>query len=144
MTDAALEKLSREAMDAYNRADWELMRTLLADDVIYEEIGTGSRFEGVEELLGGMKEWRSFAPDGAGEITCILSDNDHAAMEIIWRGTHTGPLSTPVGALPPTGRSFEMSGALFTRWCNGRVVYERDHVDVLALLSQLGTLPVPA
>jgi predicted ester cyclase len=64
------------------------------------------------------------------------------AAEIIWRGTHIGPLALPGGVtLSATGRPFEMHGALFSRWSDGRLVHERHHIDIMSLLAQLGALP---
>jgi predicted ester cyclase len=114
---------------------------LHAADGVYEEIGTGGRFEGIEEILAALHAWKAAIPDAAGEVVRIFSANDVVIAEIVWRGTHTGPLTSRNGTLPATGRTFEMSGALFQQWSGGQVVHQRQHLDVLAMLTQLGALP---
>lgn len=144
MGDIEMEKSTREAVDAFNRSDWDRTRELLADEVVYEEIGTGSRLEGAEAMLDGLQAWKSAVPDATGEIIRILSDNDTVVAEIIWRGTQSGPLTSPGGTLPATGRTFEMSAVMLQQWCDGRLAHVRHHLDILAMLVQLGALPTPA
>jgi hypothetical protein len=62
-------------------------------------------------------------------------------MEIRWRATHTGPTPLPSGELPPSGRSIEALGTTWQTWRDGKLVAERNHLDILMLLTQLGVLP---
>lgn len=79
-----------------------------------------------------------------GEVTRVLVDGDTSVLEIVWRGTHTGHLTTPGAELPPTGATIECWATMWQRWEGGRIIHERHHLDVLTMLAQLGALSAPA
>jgi ketosteroid isomerase-like protein len=43
MTTENIEAKARESIAAFDRADWDAIRALLAPDYVYEETGTGRR-----------------------------------------------------------------------------------------------------
>jgi len=61
-------------------------------------------------------------------------------LEITWRGTHTGPLQTPGGALPPSGRKMEIRACQVVEVADGRVNAIRHYFDMATLLQQLGAV----
>ena len=64
-------------------------------------------------------------------------------MEFTGRGTHTGPLQTPTGELPPTGRRIEVAFAQVLQFEQGKISYARLYFDALGMLQQLGVIPAP-
>ncbi|MDN5918710.1 MAG: ester cyclase [Pseudonocardia sp.] len=140
------ERRACRSIEGFGRDGWEdTVRELTSPEVIYEEIGTGRRLEGIEPVLDGMRVWKAAFPDITGEVLRLVSGGDSTALEILWRGTHTGPLATPLaGAIPPTGREVTTHATMWQRWEGERIVHERHHLDVLALMAQLGVLPIGA
>jgi len=65
-------------------------------------------------------------------------------MEIHWRGTQTGPLATPSGEIPPSGRPVDAWSTTWQDWRDGRLVAEQHHLDLRTLLAQVDALAVPA
>ena len=53
------------------------------------------------------------------------------------KGTHTGELN----GIPATGKKVKATGATIARIVDGKIVEERDYVDDLGLLQQLGVIP---
>ncbi|MGE0300662.1 MAG: hypothetical protein AB7G09_04085, partial [Pseudonocardia sp.] len=82
--------------------------------------------------------------DAVGEVVRVLTNGDTAALEIIWRGTHTGPLVTSTGTVAPTGRIVTCWATLWQRWDGARLVHERTHADIPSLLARIRTLPPTA
>lgn len=142
MTDMTIAELVRESIDAFNRADWPAIEALIGPGYVYEETGTDVRCDR-DGLVPYLKGWKLAAPDAAGEISRMLIDGTSAAVEVVWRGTQTGPLQTPAGPIPPSGRHFEIRATLWQDWSDGTLLAERHHLDVLGLLTQLGALPAP-
>lgn len=142
MSDHKLELLARRSVEAFDRGDWDDVRALAGAGYVYEEIGTGRRYEGIEATITALQEWKSAFPDASGEVMRVVTEGDTTVMEIVWRGTHSGPLQTPAGTVPPTGRQMEVWASMWHRWEDGRVVAERHHLDVLTMMGQLGLLPV--
>jgi predicted ester cyclase len=135
--------LAREGIDVFNRGDWGRMRELMADHAVYEETGTGLRLEGWPAIEQALKAWREGSSDISGTIARGMAEGDTTVIEVLWKGTHTGPLEGPAGALPPTGRAFQVYSTFWQRWEDNKVVEERNHLDVLGMLAQLGVLPSP-
>jgi steroid delta-isomerase-like uncharacterized protein len=142
MTDN--EQLARDSITAFNSSDWEAARALMLDGYRYEETGTGQSYDGTEDAIAALAAWKTAFPDGAGTVERVVSSGDLVVMEVRWRGTHTGPLATPDGEVPPTGRSIDLWGSNWTVWADGRMTHQRNHLDVLTLMAQLGLVPESA
>lgn len=63
-----------------------------------------------------------------------LIDGDRAVQPFRARATH----NREVFGMPPSGRRFEVQGALFFEFADGRIARERRLYDFTALLVQLG------
>ncbi|HMO00594.1 MAG TPA: ester cyclase [Miltoncostaeaceae bacterium] len=132
--------LAVRGIELFNAADWGGLRELCAADVVYTETGTSRRLEGMDACDAAWHAWRTAMPDLTGTVLRTLEDGDVAAIEIRWVGTQTGPLPTPDGEIPPTGRRIEV---LSTQWVtarDGHTAVIDHHLDLLGMLGQLGVL----
>ncbi len=141
MTEHDIESVARESIEAFNRSDWSWIAGHCGEPFLYEETGTGQRFSSAEELVVGLQAWKTAIPDGAGEVTRSVLAGDTVVLEVVWRGTQTGPMETGAGVLPPSGRSFETWATIWARFHDGKLVQERHHIDLLTMLAQIGALP---
>jgi steroid delta-isomerase-like uncharacterized protein len=130
-----------ELLAAFNAADWPRFRATLADDVVYEEAGTGRRVEGVEAYLQLCQGWKAAFPDATGAARSVLAEGETVAQELEWTGTHTGPLAGPAGPLPASGKRIRVPATLWATVREGKARSIRHHLDVLALLQQIGAPP---
>lgn len=71
----------------------------------------------------------------------VLAEGNEAAAWWTTGGTHTGPLMSPAGPIPPTGREMEMAGVSLLRVEHGKIVEERVLADLMGAMQQLGVLP---
>jgi steroid delta-isomerase-like uncharacterized protein len=133
--------IARAVIEAFNVADWDRLRSLVTPDIVYEEAGTGRHIEGVEDYLAMCRTWRKGFPDAIGEVDNVISAGDTVALEVTWSGTHTGPLATPSGEIPATGKPFTVKSSAWYLITEDRVENLRHHLDVLGILNQLGVLP---
>jgi steroid delta-isomerase-like uncharacterized protein len=136
-----LVKLAREQIDAFNKGDWELLRGILASDVRYKEFGTERKVEGPEKIVELFKGWKTAFPDAAGTVTSVFASGDKAALELTWKGTHTGPLTTAEGTIPASGKIQETPGAVFYTFEGSKIKSMRQYFDSLTLLKQIGAQP---
>ncbi|PVZ14873.1 ester cyclase [Actinomycetospora cinnamomea] len=144
MTDTKLEQQARESIEAFNRGDWAAIRAMSAPDGTYEEPATGRSLHGPDEILAALQDWRTGVPDVTGEVVRLVTDGDLAVLEVVWRGTQSGPLAAGSTTLPPSGRSFTMWSTMWQTWRDGQIVANRHHQDILGMLVQLGAVPAPA
>jgi predicted ester cyclase len=81
--------------------------------------------------------WEAF-PDGALTFGAQVFGEDMAATEVVFTGTHTGPMVTPNGSVPPTGKAVVLHSASILRIKDGRIASEHVYVDQLEMMTQLG------
>jgi hypothetical protein len=79
------------------------------------------------------------------EVITIFEKGDRAAGEIRMTGTNSGPLATPMGEVPATGKRIDMRAALVGRInAENLIVEERRYHDTGTLMRQLGLVPEAA
>ena len=133
---ATARELLDQIVGTFNEAQWAAAEALWAPDAVWEEIGTGRTLT-VPEGIAAAKDWRTAFADVRGTIENRLVDGHQAAVEIVWRGTHTGPL---MGA-PPTGKPIAVRAVAVITEADGRVARMRHYLDIAGMTAQLGTAP---
>lgn len=73
-------------------------------------------------------------------IEDIVAEGDRVVVRWTNVGTHVGEFA----GVPPTGRTFTISGIDIYRLTDGLLCEHWDQVDELGLLGQLGLLPTPS
>jgi steroid delta-isomerase-like uncharacterized protein len=134
-------KIAREQVDAFSSGNWELLRGTLAYDSRYDELGTQRKIEGPEKIVELFKAWKSAFPDGAGTVTSAVSNGNQVALEVTWKGTHSGPLETAEGTIPASGKRQETPAAIFFTFEGNKIKESRHYFDSLTLLKQIGAQP---
>ena len=141
LTADELVKIARKQIDAFNNGDWEQLRELLASDASYHELGTERAIEGPEQIIEAFKGWKTAFPDAAGRVTSSLASGDTAVLEVTWKGTQTGPLTTPAGTIPASGKSQETPAVVFYVFEGAKIKASRHYFDAMTLLKQIGAQP---
>jgi steroid delta-isomerase-like uncharacterized protein len=141
LTTDELVKLARKQVDAFNSGDWEQMQALLTSDSHYDELGTQRKVEGSEKIVELFKGWKTAFPDAVGTVTSALASGNTAALELTWKGTHTGPLGTSDGTIPASGKHQETPAAFFLTFEGDKIKASRHYFDSLTLLKQIGAQP---
>lgn len=128
----------REVLDALSAHDLERVSAVVAENFEFVDVGGGA-------VLHSREEWREFCgvfvtafPDLVQDVRLLIDAGEHAFGEVIARGTHTGPLATPDGEIPPTGRTIEVPFCVVMRARDGLLVNGREYYDASTLLRQLG------
>ena len=138
LTTDEIVKLARKQVDAFNTGDWERLQAGLAADVRYHEFATQREVEGPEKIVELFKAWKTAFPDSAGTVTSTVCSGNTAALEVTWKGTHTGPLETAEGTLPASGKRQETPAAVFFAFEGDKIKESRHYFDSMTLLKQIG------
>src|SRR3954454_13834371 len=141
MTTSGAMATATEMIDQFNRRDYEAMLAAGGGQVDYTEVAFGRRITDREGFLEAMQGWVTAFPDLRGTVISAARDGDLLAYEIRFEGTHNGPLETPMGTIPASGRHLETMNAFFVRMDGERVAEVRDYGDTLTLLAQIGAIP---
>ena len=132
-TEAANERVVREALDAIDRLDFERLTSLFADDFVVRFVGSPDRVgrDATFELIKGA--YASF-PDQTHVIEEIISEGNRVAVRLRYNGTHQGEYE----GIAPTGNPFDYAGVQIYTVVDGvaRDVWILD--DGLTFMSQLG------
>lgn len=128
----------------FNAADWEAVRQRLHPAVEYVETGTLRATHSADAYIELLRGWKAAIPDVTGTIVRSVASDNTVVQDIRWTGTHTGPLATPGGTIPPTNVRFAVQASLWVVVDGDRISAVAHHLDVLALLQQLGALHSPA
>lgn len=126
---------------AFNAGDWPQVRAPLAPNLVYEETGTQRRTQSADEYLHLLQGWKQAFPDAEGTLRNVVSGGNTVVHEITWTGTHTGPMLTPGGTLPASGKSIKVQASSWYTFQGDTIKEIHHHLDVLSMLQQLGALP---
>ena len=141
LTAEAMIKIAREQVDAFNNGDWERLQAGLAVDARYHEFATQRKVEGSEKIVELFKGWKTAFPDAAGTVTSAVGSGNMAALEVTWKGTHTGPLERAEGTIPASGKRQETPAAIVFTFEGGKIKEDRQYFDLMTLLKQIGAQP---
>jgi len=101
-------------------------------------------FDGPDEVMAYFRLSRTPFPDLGNEVIAIVADEGDLVMtEFFLIGTHLGPLKTPWGIVPPTGRKFKLRMAATFEFAPGsdKIISERPYSDPEAIRRLLGLVP---
>lgn len=138
MSEQSLIEAAKAPVLAYNEKNWAAVKASIAPGYLYDEIGTERIVKGAEEVVACWQGWATAMPNSKAEIKSALVSGQSVVLELIWKGTHTGPLQTPGGTISPTGRPFDLRACQVTEILNGKALSTRHYFDMASLLRKLG------
>jgi len=142
MSDTAA--VATELVEAFNAGDWNRLRATLHPDVVYEETGTQRRVAGADAYVRLCQGWKETFPDARGAVQAAIASAQQVAQEVVWEGTHRGPLPVPGGSISPSGKRINVRGSMWYTIADGRAREIHHHLDVMTLMQQVGAMPAPA
>lgn len=132
-----LKSLTRAAIDAINRGDFEQAASYTAPICTLN----GEPYGRDNDRLR-MQMMASAFPDGQWIIDDLIAEDDKVVMRWTFRGTHQGAMaSIPV---PPSGKEIAFAGFSLYRFADDQIIEVWEGYDRFTLLQQLGAIPQPA
>lgn len=129
----------RRAHEAFNRRDWDGMRTLLAEDVSYTDQARGQTLKTSQEFLDWSRAWATAFSDAEIANADYIDGGEWTVAHYMGRGTNDGPL----GPMPATGRRASVPMAEICHWREGTIIEGAAFYDQLSMLVQLGHAEAP-
>jgi len=124
---------------AYNEKDWAKAKASITPDFVYDEVASGRKTSGADAAIEAWKGWAQAFPDSKGTFQGARAANDGTVvLELTWKGTHKGPLQTPMGPIPPTGKAIEVRACAIVEVAGDKARVQRHYFDMATLLRQLG------
>lgn len=139
MKDSLAERrmrLVKEHMDAEIVHDFDKVIGTFAHPR-YELVGPGMTFDGEAAVRQYFATTRAAFPDQSNDVITMRAAGDAVIVEFWLTGTHKGPLPTPAGVMPATGKKFrERMCAIFV-FEGEKIVCERIYFDRMSINAQL-------
>jgi steroid delta-isomerase-like uncharacterized protein len=135
---AAAADIHREVFAAWNKRDYKKMRELLHPDYRYTG-GDGKEAVGPDAGIAIGQMYAAAFPDGRVEVERVHVAGDTAVAEVVARGTHGGDLM----GIAPTGKKVEIRICNVVELRDGKVYREREYMDTLVMMVQLGAVKLP-
>jgi steroid delta-isomerase-like uncharacterized protein len=138
------KELYLEAMRRTDAHDFEGFLALQADDAVWRVPGV--EITGKDELRGWLQQFWVGFPTYRHDLTRVVESEGVVWAEGTWTGVNDGPLLSPDGEAPPTGKTvsfrFGMSVAIDIE--AGHATTVELYYDQLEFLMQLGLIPEQA
>jgi ketosteroid isomerase-like protein len=136
-------ELFREAIRRTDAGDLDGFVALQAPDCTW--ITPTGRVSGHDEIRAWISPWKAGFPNGyRHELEHVGELDGTVYADGLFRGVNEGPMETPEGVLPATGRPLAMRFAIHLEVEGELIARVRLYFDQLEFLGQLGLLPEPA
>ena len=133
---------ARRVYDLFNQGALVDAGHLANEDVSIDLVPFGQTFHGHDGWMQFMGVFKGAFPDLKITVDNQVASDDYVVNECSWTGTHSGPLASPGGDIPATGKRVE--GARFCeiwRISGGKLSGLTNYQDVSSWLRQLGLVP---
>lgn len=116
--------------------DLQRFLSCFCEDAYVRDVPTGTEFRGsdISMVASGMAD--AF-PDIHRELFDIYAMDDAVVVELAIRGTHKGPLFTPEGTVPATGKAIDVPCCDVFRMRDGKVASFHCYNAASIMMQQL-------
>ena len=112
---------------------------LLDPNFVLRHAGIPEPIRSAEYFKQYTSALRSSFPDIRAALEDVIAEGDRVAVRLTWHGTHQGAFQ----GIPPTGRSFTVTGMAAYRLAGSKITEAWAELDMLGMLQQLGVVPAP-
>jgi steroid delta-isomerase-like uncharacterized protein len=137
-------RIARSLYDYWNERQFDKIAELIAPDGEIVLVGSDTRFPGPAGAIEFSQMWADGFPDGRVRIDNVIASGDHVVLQLTGTGTQTGPLRSPTGEIPATGRSITLNLCDIQEIRDGKIRSVQSYFDSASMLMQLGVIPEAA
>ncbi len=137
------EQIIRNAYELAEKVDVEGWVECFTPDGTFTDMSIGVTYRGPDGPTGVGETVAVYAkafPDMHRELYRFFSVGDVVVVELALQGTHQGPLPTPMGILPPTGKRMDAPCCDVFRLVNGKIQSFDCYPSGTVIFAQLGVL----
>jgi steroid delta-isomerase-like uncharacterized protein len=133
-------KVAQSIHELFNKKELDAATALIADQFEWNVVAFGMVMNGREGFQQGFMGFATAFPDSQIHVKNVVANDQQVVIEYDFVGTHTGPLGTPTGAVPPTGKAVNIPGIEVYGVQNGKVVSIKTYFDAATMMRQLGLI----
>ena len=131
-------ELQNRMYEFFSSGRIEELLDLATDDVVVEMIPFGQVHRGRRGFREFLDGFFTAFPDIRIETRRQVADASRVTAEFVAHGTHNGPLMTPSGPIPPTGKKVIFTVCEVWDVREGKLAGLRNYQDAGSILRQIG------
>ena len=135
-------KIVDEFFDNMQNGNIDAALSLLHEDHVGHDMGTGAIMKGHDENRADMENWTTTFSDMKIEVLNHIESGNTVVSELKMTGVNTGALEQPDGTkIPATGKSVEMNACQVAEFENGKMTKSTQYYNMMTMMAQLGLMP---
>ena len=135
------KEVSEQLMKDFNEANWESWKSNVASDVTMEDMASGDKKQGIDQVMEYVTGWKSTFSDITGEVNNRIESGDTLIEECTWTGTNDGEIPMPDGSkIPATGKSVTIKNVMIWGYKDGKLSSFKNYRDAMSMGAQLGLM----
>ncbi|HXN09015.1 MAG TPA: nuclear transport factor 2 family protein [Candidatus Acidoferrales bacterium] len=134
------ERFVREAYAIAERMDLEGWKSLFADDGVFIDESVKVTYKGPTEWDYPVRNYGAAFADMHRELYDFWTVGNTVFVRLALQGTHTGPLQTPFGTIPPTGNRMDAPCLDVWELEDGKIKKFDCYPSGSVILTQLGVI----
>ena len=136
-----MNELIKKHLDAFTAGNWPEFRSMLASNVVLDEVPTRQTVLGADDYVALVQRWKTAFPDLRPQIKDVVGTDDRVVIELEWEGTQRAPLQAPFGSIPATNKQARIPAVLIMKIEGNKIRACRHYFDMFSLMTQLGLAP---
>ena len=125
-------------LEARHTINLDMLDEIYAEDIVVHDPNYPEDIIGLANLKEYYSNNHKALPDLHFTIDEIIVKGNKIFCVWTFTGTNSGPLKTPLGEIPATGKKVQFSGAAIDLLDEGKIVEEWLYFNVLQIMQQLG------
>jgi len=138
ITEGEAKAIGDWYIKARNEVNLALLDKIYSPEVVVHDPSRPESIVGLEALKSQYSDTHTAIPDVKFSLDDLYLKGDKMAWIFTMSGTVAGPIHTPFGDLPPTGKTFRFSGVAVDRIVEGKIAEEWVYFNVLDILQPMG------
>jgi steroid delta-isomerase-like uncharacterized protein len=134
-------QLAETIYERFGRNDFAGVLELTSNDWVGTLVPFGQTFHGKDGFLQFMHGFKDAFPEMEIRLDNQVISDGQVVNEISATTVHSGPLQTPNGVVPATGKTVHFTVCEVWGIKDGKLASLRNYQDALGLMAQLGLLP---
>ena len=136
------KRLVQHLYDCFAAGDFDRAAACFDDNALATDPSVGTMT--VDQYRAFGARLKQGLPDGRMVVDRMFEVGPNVVVEGRFVGTHTGPLSTPLGdKIPPTHNSVDLPFCSIFKYRDDLIVDTRMYYDQVAMMNQLGFINLP-
>jgi len=144
ITEEEAKAFMDATLEIWNEGNLDLVDEFYSADYVRHYVDIYEDIVGIDAYKQWITNTRTIFPDfNVTQDGEMVAKGDKIVSRWIVEGTNTGPLNTPFGSFPSTGKKARFYGVSIFQIVDGKIVEEWLYFNQASLLQQLGFTLTP-